>query len=309
MRIEISPQDLRLRALVLRKTAADLAQTVTELQGALALVGQTSSTLRSLDGVIDGVVGRALDLEERAVFIEEYQPIEDLAVTDECSVDEPAESHPVETVVQGLINYGAGRANGIAMFASEAFNMTPVPFALQHFDVIEPVDIEVPPVFPAGEHAEVLHGIGTAEGYLGLTALEIALGRPSGVTGIGSVVLQTLAAVDELARRLLPIDGYHDVIIFGAPHPLVVDQVDGQLAIDHRVVSTLISKSPAYGGGPVRLIAASSGIAIAQDLANKLGVDVLATGDIPWIQPGGAAALEPAAPTSIDFLAFAPGKG
>ncbi len=305
MRIELSPEELRGRASDLRRAAADLARTVREIEVALASIGQSSPALHSLGSVIYGMTDRAVDLEQRAAFTETYQPIQDLDGGGGCLVEEADGSHAAQHLVQGLINYGAGRANGLAMFASEAFNMTPVPFALQHLGVIEPLDIDVPAAFPNADHAELVHGIGTAEGYLGLTAIETVMGKPTGVIGIGSAVFQTVAAIDELARRLLPIDGIQDVVIHGSPHAIVVDQVDGQVAIDHRVLAKLIKKSPEYQGGPVRIVASVSATALAQDLANKLGVDVLAAEDT-WISANGLIATDQSVPTAVEFLVFFP---
>jgi len=305
MRIELDPGELRERAAGLRRAAVDLARTVSEMDAALALIGQSSPTLRALGVVTDDMKSRANDLEERADFAETYQPIEDIGGGDGCVVDAADGLHPVEQIAQGLINYGAGRANGVATFASEAFNMTPVPFALQQLGIVEPVDIEVPAAYPDADHADVVHGIGTAEGYLGLTAIETVLGKPTGAIGIGSAVLQTVAAIDELARRLLPIDGFHDVIIHGSPHAMLVDQVDGQVAIDHRTLAKLITISPEYEGGPIRIVASASGTSMAQDLANKLGVEVLAP-EITWLPLDGASAGGKTAPASVEFLVFSP---
>ena len=57
-----------------------------------------------------------------------------------------------------------------------------------------------------------------------------------------------------------------------------------------------MSADPSYTGGPVRLISCETGApgaAAAQNLANKLGVDVMAPNDVVWAYPNGDLTVGP----------------
>lgn len=283
MRIELDPRMLRDQALVLRRTASDLAITVDEIEAALTLIGQSSTSARALGDVVDMMQARALDFESRADFAETYQPIEDIDQGDACDVEATDKPSLFGAIAQGLANYGAGRANGFALFAGEVVNKTAVPFALQQLGLMDPLDLEVPAPFPDADHANLIHGIGTAEGYLGLTALEIVVSpnpfnagsRWRSISIGAEAAFEGADAVIELADRLLPIDGYHDVVITCSAAAATA-RGDVPPIVDHRVLSRLIADSDAYPGGPIRLITEIPSAGFAQDLANKLGVEVLA---------------------------------
>ena len=64
----------------------------------------------------------------------------------------------------------------------------------------------------------------------------------------------------------------------------------------HRVLANLIERDPAYGGGSVRLLSCSTGscgASAAQNLANKLGVEVMALTDTLWAFPSGELTVGP----------------
>lgn len=89
------------------------------------------------------------------------------------------------------------------------------------------------------------------------------------------------------ASKTEPLDGYHDVISHGSPVDFgqTPDAWLNGRNFDHRAVARLLAKDPNYTGGPVRLIACNTGgdgATAAQNLANKLGTEVLAPTDKVW---------------------------
>ncbi|SDM08848.1 intein N-terminal splicing region [Lentzea albidocapillata subsp. violacea] len=83
-------------------------------------------------------------------------------------------------------------------------------------------------------------------------------------------------------KSLRGFEDYHDVWIHGSPGGVAPDYdaaEGGTDLIDHRTLSRMIQNSPNYPGGPVRLCSCNTGSvsgSFAQDLANKLGQNVLA---------------------------------
>jgi uncharacterized protein YukE len=115
------------------------------------------------------------------------------------------------------------------------------------------------------------------------------------------------------ASRAKPEPGYHDVIAhgdgktFGSTGTSWADGTN----FDHRVLSSLLKNDPAYTGGPVRLLSCYSGAenaTAAQNLANKLGVEVLAPTDKLWAYGSGRMTIgaTPTANTGV-FTSFKPG--
>lgn len=76
--------------------------------------------------------------------------------------------------------------------------------------------------------------------------------------------------------------GFHDVWIHGAPNgvaPSFNAAEGGAGLIDHRLLARMIKNDSNYSGGPIRLCSCQTGSSsgtFAQDLANKMGVDVMA---------------------------------
>lgn len=97
--------------------------------------------------------------------------------------------------------------------------------------------------------------------------------------------------------RAKPVDGYHDVIIHGSVNAdlstrnkFSVFHNGSHVEIDHCSLAKYIKKDTNYNGGPIRLLSCATGAdakGIAQDLANKLGVEVMAPSDILWAFPNG----------------------
>jgi len=64
----------------------------------------------------------------------------------------------------------------------------------------------------------------------------------------------------------------------------------GNTVVNHRVLAKLIEGNPEFTGQNIRLLSCNTGVScngIAQNLANKLNVDVKAPNDFLWIYPNG----------------------
>ena len=112
----------------------------------------------------------------------------------------------------------------------------------------------------------------------------------------------------DAATWIRPVDGYHDVVVHGTESGFAVLRNGQWVDIDHGTLSTFIQNSPDYAGGPIRLVSCSTGCGVAQDLSDKLGVDVLAPTNTAWIHPSGAITVGPSPyVNSGSFELFSPG--
>ncbi len=92
----------------------------------------------------------------------------------------------------------------------------------------------------------------------------------------------------EAAGRLQPVEGFTDVAVHGNPNSFGVMHNGKWEYIDQRSMATYLKNNPEYNGGAIRLISCSTGAkvnGIAQNLSNKLGVNVLAPSDTLYIHP------------------------
>jgi Domain of unknown function (DUF4157) len=99
----------------------------------------------------------------------------------------------------------------------------------------------------------------------------------------------------EAAEWLQPMDGTLDVVVHGTVDDLTVKIGGSEVHIDHRRLATYIRKA----GGKyerIRLAACKSGMhpdGVAQHLANKLGIEVIAPTDVLWLREDGQAVIGP----------------
>ncbi|MER6787917.1 hypothetical protein ABT330_25390 [Streptomyces sp. NPDC000658] len=82
--------------------------------------------------------------------------------------------------------------------------------------------------------------------------------------------------------------GYYDVIIHGSKTDFgsSMDAWEKGTNISHRVLAQILRQDEGWTGGPIRLISCntgSCGATAAQNLSNKLGVQVLAPTEKVWI--------------------------
>jgi hypothetical protein len=108
-----------------------------------------------------------------------------------------------------------------------------------------------------------------------------------------------LHATDALRRAALnkikPASNYYDVIVHGDSTSFWVNRNGTWIPVDHRSLATFM-RSSGYKGGPVRLISCQAGnpfsvFPVAQNLSNKLGVEVIAPSATLWVHPDGRLSL------------------
>ena len=111
----------------------------------------------------------------------------------------------------------------------------------------------------------------------------------------------TFAGDDNLknaAKILKPEPGYTDIIVHGNPNTLSATILhNGKwVDIDQRRLAKMFRKDKEYSEGPVRLVSCYSGSengTFAQNLANKLGVEVMAPSDKLYILANGKTSIGP----------------
>jgi hypothetical protein len=97
-------------------------------------------------------------------------------------------------------------------------------------------------------------------------------------------------------------DGYFDVVAHGSPNKIQIETLNGPVLVDHRTAARLIEQQPGYNGQNIRLFSCSTGACdtgFAQNLANKLNVEVQAPTDLLWAYPNGKTVV---APKGLDGL-------
>ena len=123
-----------------------------------------------------------------------------------------------------------------------------------------------------------------------------------------------IGRADKLAQAktwIKPSQGWYDVVVHGTSSSFEVLHNGEWVKVDQRRLATFMKKT-GYNGENVRLISCSTGggiSPIAQDLSNKLGVEVMAPTDTLWIHPNGKMTI---GPTSLEhtgsWTKFSPGK-
>jgi hypothetical protein len=118
--------------------------------------------------------------------------------------------------------------------------------------------------------------------------------------------------VRTFAQRVPPVPGLYDVALHGNPWAVQIDLADGRTIVTrHRTLARFIASRPDYAGEPVRLLSCGTGglpDGLAQNLANKLGVPVLAPSDRLWITEYGRLFIGPDQFThSGEWRTFVPG--
>ncbi|MDP9075325.1 MAG: hypothetical protein M3N98_14410 [Actinomycetota bacterium] len=119
---------------------------------------------------------------------------------------------------------------------------------------------------------------------------------PPGTKASGSSVL--VSTFDEARASTSlpkPLPDYFDVWVHGKPTTFRVFHLGEWVSIDHRRLAAFIRRS-GYKGGKIRLMSCLSGSipnGIAQNLANKMGVEIMAPTDILWVKPDGSMMIGP----------------
>jgi hypothetical protein len=109
------------------------------------------------------------------------------------------------------------------------------------------------------------------------------------VAGNAAKAAPTLSADQDLLAQFGPrvptrSGGYFNVVTHSDANIAHILREGRWASVSHRSLAQFIQRSPGYTGGPVRLIGCNSGACttgLAQNLSNKMGVEVLApTGDV-----------------------------
>jgi hypothetical protein len=144
----------------------------------------------------------------------------------------------------------------------------------------------------------VLGGAGGAGGHGLVTGVRTLRGTRA-VPG-GTVLTTPSDTFGQYAGKAKPIPGHHDVAIHGSPTDF--GRTPGAWGsgenFNHRVLARLIQNDPSYPGGDIRLISCQTGSlpdGAAQNLANKMGVNVRAPDDTVWAWPNGRLTIGPTA--------------
>jgi RHS repeat-associated protein len=137
------------------------------------------------------------------------------------------------------------------------------------------------------------HGAFSPERASVLAAEDVAAGAQSNFMGAGE-------RFAEYASRAEEAPGYHDVIVHGTPSDFGAtgDAWTQGRNFSHRALTQMLERDPSYEGGPVRLLSCSTGgcgATAAQNLANKLGVEVMAPTDTLWAFRSGRLVVGPEA--------------
>ena len=85
-------------------------------------------------------------------------------------------------------------------------------------------------------------------------------------------------------------NGYFDVIAHGTPNGIQITHNGQHMIVDHRTAARLIQNSDGYNGQAIRLLSCNTGSldnGFAQNLANKLNVEVYAPTNYLWSTPNG----------------------
>ncbi|MBO7249440.1 MAG: hypothetical protein J6U88_05115 [Bacteroidales bacterium] len=110
---------------------------------------------------------------------------------------------------------------------------------------------------------------------------------------VGDVTLMDAddAFVSNISRRIdVDANGYFDVIAHGTPNSIQITHNEQHMMVDHRTAARLIQNSDGYNGQAIRLLSCNTGAldnGFAQNLANKLNVEVYAPTDYLWSTPNG----------------------
>jgi hypothetical protein len=165
---------------------------------------------------------------------------------------------------------------------------------------------------PAGVFNTIVGGLGIA-GNVGLETLYQTAKIPyvgsnpgvplvempitSGGTAIElGVKLGNDSALLSSVKWLKPEAGFYDVVVHGAPDTVAVRVGNKWQLVSHRSLASYITKQPDYNGGAIRLASCRTGACdagFAQNLANKLGVPVMAPTDTLFVFPTGKIVIGP----------------
>jgi RHS repeat-associated protein len=121
------------------------------------------------------------------------------------------------------------------------------------------------------------------------------LQRAESAVAFGKSILMSSSAQARIANRIPSINGFHDVLVHGTPHGFQYNNSGKWVDINANTLANFVGKGN-YQGGNIRLISCNTGgegATAAQNLANRMGVDVLAPTDKVWVYSNGSMTIGP----------------
>ena len=113
----------------------------------------------------------------------------------------------------------------------------------------------------------------------------------------------------ENAAKRLDVDpnGFLDILAHGSQNTIQINVNGKDYEISWRSLAQMIRRNPQYLGKGIRLLSCNTGNnpeGFAQNLANKLGVTVLAPNNIIWAYPNGNMIIAPRASNDKKSVQF-----
>ncbi|TQV86654.1 FG-GAP-like repeat-containing protein [Aliikangiella coralliicola] len=149
------------------------------------------------------------------------------------------------------------------------------------------------------------------DAYALASGIRLAAGRFIASRSVSANV-SLVGAGDDLAKAanwLKPKEGYFDVLIHGSEKAFHVLHNGKWVQLTHRSLAAFIRKN-GFTGQSIRLISCKTGACssgAAQNLANKLGVSVLAPTKNVWIHPSGRMTIGSPSRSTGEWVSFRPG--
>ncbi|PWR06186.1 hypothetical protein DKT68_23235 [Micromonospora acroterricola] len=158
-----------------------------------------------------------------------------------------------------------------------------------------------------------LSGVAT-RGASAAASAATSAGRAAGSAGASGrmVLMDSADAFAQNVTRTAQKPGWFDVVAHGSRKTV---ELADKTKIDHRTLARLIQNHPDYEGQGVRLLSCSTGAGpncFAQNLANRMGVDVMAPDDTLWAGAAGTLRVGKTWKTgriSNLFSMFSPSRG
>ncbi len=142
--------------------------------------------------------------------------------------------------------------------------------------------------------AETISRLEATQGYIDRVW---GVGDNGGALTLSTRFLNRMDPLWENASKIEPIEGYQDIVCHGDTISLIYkDAYGNEVNVSVYEFAEILKNSPAYEGGPIRLIACEAGAdgsVVAQTLANKLGVEIMAPTDRVHVYPDGEMVIGP----------------
>ena len=121
---------------------------------------------------------------------------------------------------------------------------------------------------------------------------------PDKESAVVSIYVNSNDNLNRYAHNIPAIPGYEDFVIHGDSDLVQLRDLDGEVVSNYtaKEFAQILSEDPNYNGGNIRLISCSAGNGdecFAQQLADELGVSVLAPSGVVVVYPDGKINIQP----------------